>query len=164
VRTTLLHLGYRVAYRVLWITSFVVPQRGGGVKCMLLDGGKALVVCHTYGTRRWDFPGGGMRRGEDPLAAMRRELREELGVELAGELRLLGVRGGPGRYAGKQISYYAAQLGADQTIVRDPVEIAEVRWIDPAHPPELLGWNVAEMLARAGESLASAGSDPGSPK
>jgi ADP-ribose pyrophosphatase YjhB (NUDIX family) len=144
------------------LASFVFPQRGRGAKCVLMDGGQALLVCHTYGPPRWDFPGGGVRRHEEPEQAVLRELREELGVSVE-HPTLLAVRGGPGRFAGKEISYFAAAV-RDPAIVSDPVEIAAVCWIDPAAPPAPLGWNVTEMLARAGEALASAGSDPGSPK
>ena len=36
---------------------------------------------HTYGNRAWDLPGGGVKRSEQPLAAARREMSEELGVQ-----------------------------------------------------------------------------------
>lgn len=44
--------------------------------------GRLLLVRHSYGTAKWSMPAGGMRRGEDPEAAIRREMREELGVSL----------------------------------------------------------------------------------
>ena len=53
-----------------------------------------MLLCHRSPTRRanpdvWDFPGGHVEPGENPLDALRREVAEELGAELA------GVDGGP---------------------------------------------------------------------
>ncbi len=45
--------------------------------------GDVLLLKHSYGPDVWGLPGGGLSKGEDPLEAARREVREELGVELA---------------------------------------------------------------------------------
>jgi len=45
--------------------------------------GDVLLLKHSYGPAVWGLPGGGLGRGEDPVEAARREVREELGVELA---------------------------------------------------------------------------------
>jgi len=44
--------------------------------------GQVLLIRHSYGSGNWMLPGGGLGRGEDPLAAALRELREETGLGL----------------------------------------------------------------------------------
>jgi 8-oxo-dGTP pyrophosphatase MutT (NUDIX family) len=76
-------LAYRTAYRVLQVWWFLTRPRKSGVKCVLTDGDQVLLVRHTYGRRRWDIPGGAVKRGEPPAHAARREMREELGIDVA---------------------------------------------------------------------------------
>ena len=71
---------YRLAYLTLAIYWFVRRPAVEGVKCVLTDGNQVLLVRHTYGRRRWDLPGGAMKRDEPPFAAARREMHEELGI------------------------------------------------------------------------------------
>lgn len=54
-----------------------------GCRVLAFDGdGRLLLIRHSYGRRSWLPPGGGMRRGEDPLKAAVREFAEELGCPL----------------------------------------------------------------------------------
>jgi 8-oxo-dGTP pyrophosphatase MutT (NUDIX family) len=137
-----------VAYRLLWLTAFVRAPRGQGVKAALVCDGELLLVRHTYGPQRWELPGGGVRRREEPAAALRRELDEELGLRAAGATPLAVIRG-PGRMRRHRTHLYRVDVAAKQ-IVPDPVEIAEARWCDPAALPRPLGSMVAQALGLAG--------------
>jgi 8-oxo-dGTP pyrophosphatase MutT (NUDIX family) len=78
---TLRRLGYRVAYRGLQVFWFITRPTKRGVKCVVTDRDRVLLVRHTYGRRCWDFPGGSMKRRESALSAARREMSEELGLD-----------------------------------------------------------------------------------
>src|SRR6478672_7242497 len=76
-----LRVAYRLGYLVLRPVWFVTRPRTRGVKAVVRCGERVLLVRHTYARRReWDIPGGFLHPAEDPEVALRRELREELGV------------------------------------------------------------------------------------
>ena len=65
---------------------------------LVLDGGGRVLLARRAGDPGkglWDLPGGFMEEGEDPLETLRRELREEAGVEVEPDAFLGGV---PDRY------------------------------------------------------------------
>lgn len=73
---------YRVAHHVLRAWWFVRRPDHHGVKCVLTDEDRVLLVRHTYGDRRWDLPGGSVRRSEVAQEAATREMEEELGIRV----------------------------------------------------------------------------------
>ena len=78
-RDGLWRLAYRVGFRAarLW-WRLRRPAHDGAVVAVWHDG-RFLVVPQSYRSNP-SWPGGGMRRGEEPREAARRELREELGL------------------------------------------------------------------------------------
>jgi 8-oxo-dGTP diphosphatase len=51
---------------------------------IVIEGGRVLLTQRKAGTHlsgAWEFPGGKVEAGEDPRAALKRELREELGID-----------------------------------------------------------------------------------
>jgi len=119
-------LGYRIAFRALQLRWAVQRPVTVGVKCLITDGDRVLLVRHTYGSRAWDLPGGRSRRGEDPVATARREMQEELGLGDAdwtphGELR--------GRIYGRRDHIHVVRAAVSSADLRvDPVEIEAVAW------------------------------------
>ena len=83
-----LHFVYAIQTR-LWR---ILRPRTRGVKVMLFSSsGELMLIRNSYGrSDLFVFPGGGIRPFESPEQAARREIKEELGCELAG-LTLLSV-------------------------------------------------------------------------
>lgn len=80
-----------VADRLRHAYWFVARPTSVGVLALVVDdAGRVLLVELTY-RRGWYLPGGGVR-GREPLEdALRRELREEVGIEPTAPPRLHGV-------------------------------------------------------------------------
>ncbi len=77
---------------------------------------------------RWEFPGGKVEPGEDVVTALRRELREELGVEVELGSELAGPQDGAWRLSDR----YVMRLWLAQVTVGEPqplVEHDELRWL-----------------------------------
>ena len=77
--------GYRLAHavRIRWWRLARVQLTGSRVLAFD-ENGRLLLIRHSYGSGSWMLPGGGIARGEDPLAAAQRELAEETGLVLHG--------------------------------------------------------------------------------
>jgi 8-oxo-dGTP pyrophosphatase MutT (NUDIX family) len=92
------------------------------------DDGRVLLVDPTY-KPGWEFPGGVVERGEAPTRAGRREVAEELGLELTGGLDLLVVDWEPPRppgYGGMRLLFDGGTVG-EADIARLLLPGAELR-------------------------------------
>ena len=100
---------------------------------------------------RWDIPGGFLEEGEDPVDGLRRELKEETGLDVEPE-RFLGVW--MDRYGGDSTAkatlnlYWTARIVAGDPEPAD--DVSELRWFDRDALPgrlELAFENVPLVLA-----------------
>lgn len=137
--------GYRVAHFLLRTSWFIARPHIRGVKCVLTDGDRVLLVRHTYGQRVWDLPGGGIRRGEPAVSAARREMHEELGVQLDGVTALGDVSVRPYR-ARDRIHCFHAELGPAELTI-DKGELAAARWFPREQLPTDISRYVRPILA-----------------
>jgi ADP-ribose pyrophosphatase YjhB (NUDIX family) len=139
---------YRVASRLLGAYRFVRRPTVRGVRCVLIRGGDVLLVRHTYGERGWALPGGLMRRGEAPEVTARREMHEELGLDIAawralGHLRFVGAE-----RARHVVACLAATAPADELDL-NAAEIQEIAWYPRDELPEDMLERTDEIVARA---------------
>jgi 8-oxo-dGTP diphosphatase len=127
-------------------------------EALVVRDGRALLARRGIDPRRglWDLPGGFLEENEDPLDALRRELREETGLEVEpGEFLGAAIERYE-RYSVLILTYLATVVDGEPRAADD---VAEVAWFAPdqlPEPPEFaFSWH-AELLARwAGGSAAS---------
>lgn len=92
--------------------------------------GRILVVRQRY-TNGWIFPGGGVDRGEAPVAALRREVIEETGVRLKGDVVIHGLFSNHANFPGDYVAVYIANSFEDDEW-KPSLEITERAFLDPS--------------------------------
>jgi 8-oxo-dGTP pyrophosphatase MutT (NUDIX family) len=116
-----------------------------GVKCVLTDGDRVLLVRHTYGRAEWLLPGGSIKRDEPPLSAARREMREELGIDIA-DWTALGEVSAYTESGRDRLHCFQAELRAP-ALTLDRGELETVGWFPRGELPPNLGRFVRPILA-----------------
>ncbi len=109
---------------VIHVVAGVLGDREGRVLVAQRGVGK-----HLAGS--WEFPGGKIDPGEDAQAALRRELREELGIEIGAIDSIIGV---PWRYP-------------DKTILLDAYRVLDYTGIPRGREGQALAWRRIDELA-----------------
>ena len=151
------------------------------VGIILADNSGKLLLAGRKGNKGWQFPQGGMLVGEDPVEAMFRELREEIGLA-RNDVRLLGVTQDwlrytlPGKFVrrgsqplciGQKQRWFMLQLLASADNVRfdccDEPEFDRVRWVDFWRPVNEVIYFKRRVYARALHELGSTVYPPGLP-
>ncbi len=126
-----------------------------------------LMLGGRLGAKGWQFPQGGMLKGEDPADAMFRELHEEVGLEL-GDVEVLGVTNDWLRYRlpdkfirrnskplciGQKQRWFILRLLSDADRVRfdrsDTPEFDRIRWVHFWRPVNEVIYFKRRVYARA---------------
>lgn len=139
-------LGVRLTQARFTVTAGVVVTDGRG---------RVLLLKHVFRSGSgWGVPGGFLEAGEQPEAAVRRELREEAGVELE-EVRLLLTRAFR-RPRQVEILFRARAVEAGAARAAS-AEVSRAEWFAPDALPAGLAADQRRLVERALESGATAG-------
>lgn len=146
---TVLLAGYRRLPRPLrtLLIRLGTPSFHAGAICVVeRPDGQILLVRQSYRRGGWGFPGGLMRRGEEPADAARRELKEELGIDV----ELVGlpvvVIDSPMRRIDVIFNARLAEGSAQPEGTVHSPEITDARWFPPDGLPELLPEATAALI------------------
>jgi ADP-ribose pyrophosphatase YjhB (NUDIX family) len=131
-----------------WGVWLVEPRFMVTVGAIVLDeDGRVLLLQHEFRTGSgWGIPGGFLERGEQPLEGLRRELREEIGVELdAAELVHVRTLRRP-----QQVEiHFRGRVRAGASARPRSMEINRVGWFEADALPSELSRDQRRIIADA---------------
>lgn len=144
------------------------------VGIILSNNDSQLLLGGRVGAKGWQFPQGGMLRGEDPETAMYRELEEEIGLQ-PDDVEILAVTSDwlryrlPGKFVrrhskplciGQKQRWFLLRLLSPPDIVRfdrsDQPEFDRVRWVNYWRPVNEVIYFKRRVYARALNDLGAA--------
>jgi len=123
------HLGCPACGSSYWANS------APAVQGLLVRNGRVLIGRRKIEPRKgfWDLPGGFLEEGEAPLDGLRREFREETGLEIE-PVRLLRIDIEP--YGGRHVFSVTWLVSGDgEPVAAD--DVAELRWFAPDELPDM---------------------------
>jgi 8-oxo-dGTP pyrophosphatase MutT (NUDIX family) len=128
------------------LSAVVYAERDGRILLLQRAGGAALAG-------QWFLPGGAADPGELPEDAARRELLEESGLRIAGDVELVGV------YPIFVYGHDCLQVSYRGRVVEGDVVLSDehngAQWVDPADMRLLLTDEVIESIANGDERVGS---------
>lgn len=144
------NLGYRLAYNLVY--PFVRPvwwllgRDLVGVYVALWHEGRILAIKNSY-KPEYGLPGGMVDKGESPAQAGARELREEVGVELAEDAleHVYDIVDNTGKVKDHAYVMAASWTGEPPTVT---IDHREVVWADFVTPQELLERRLPRQLRK----------------
>lgn len=129
------------------LISWGTPSFHVGAICVVeRPDGHMLLVRQSYRRGGWGFPGGLLRRNEDPADAARRELREELGIDVELQGLPVVVVDSPARRVDVIFNAHLAEGSGEPEHTAHSPEITDARWFSPHALPSLLPEATAALI------------------
>jgi 8-oxo-dGTP diphosphatase len=136
------------------VVRTITPSFTVGAICFVERSDGAVLLVQLSYRNRWGVPGGLLQRGEDPAAAARREVREEVGLDVV----LLGEPAVVVDADARRVDVvFRGRLpdgdDPDQARPQSP-EIVDARWFRPDELPELQAEASGALVALARSARA----------
>jgi len=130
----------------VWLAQPRFTVTAGAVVCD--EGGRVLLLRHVLrGGSGWGIPGGFLRAGEQPEEAVRREVREETGLELE-SVELAFVRTLK-EVRQVEVIFRASMRAASLARLEKGFEIDRAEWFARSELPEALSREQRRVITRA---------------
>lgn len=124
---------------------FVFRPKTRGVKCIIQWQDKILFVRISYAHKGWTVPGGGVEKRESFEEAVRREVKEEVGIVL-GEVKMFREYVSTKQYKVDTIQCFQSRVENPDFKI-DGREIVGAKWSDITHIPEPYRPGLTEILS-----------------
>ncbi len=126
---------YKALYPLALFYWFIFSPKTTGVKCIVCSEDEVLLIKNTYGPTKWTLPGGGVHKGESPESTAKREVLEEVGIEVK-DIRYLGNFLYTREYKKDTVHCFVARVDSRDTTIQES-EVAEAKWFPKQSLPEL---------------------------
>lgn len=138
-------LGYKLAYRLMRTAWRLTNPLTHGALVLIWSRGEVLLVRNSY-VSYYSAPGGFVKSGEDAREAARRELLEEVGLDVPPEALSLALElTHPWEYKRDHVKIFELTLDERPVVNVDHREVVEALWVSPE---EALQRNVFPPLKR----------------
>jgi ADP-ribose pyrophosphatase YjhB (NUDIX family) len=141
---------YTAAEEAAWYAR--LPTMFGAAAALFTGAaGRVLLVKPNY-RHHWSLPGGILDHGEPPHEGCRREVKEELGLDIApGQLLVVGWAG-PDEVRPRPVVHFifdGGDLAEDTPLQLQEEELDEYRFVEPGHVDDYLPPIISERVAAA---------------
>ncbi len=126
-------LWYKIINPIRKCYWFIFRPQTRGVKCIIEHNGKILFVQLGYAHKSWTIPGGGVGKKETFEQAIRREIKEEVGIDL-NKIQKIGEYVNTREYKVDTVECFKATVDSDYFKI-DNFEIVDAVWATFDNPP-----------------------------
>ena len=135
---------YQLSYPLALAYWFIFRPHTEGVRCIIRSDDQILLIKHTYGPDLYTVPGGGIHKNESKEDAVRREIREEVRLQVT-DLKLLTRNLYTKEYKKDTVHLFTATTDT-ANITIDQSELKEAAWFPIQKLPENIYPNLKKHL------------------